>query len=322
MKKCLLGLMVLGLALLGFTGCSNGDSDNDAESNSLNSKADEILDLRIKKSSNSAAGDSRAMEYGFDSEVTETEHVKVRNVKGGIEFTIKMPDDDCYVYREDSDGGIGYVAIYDDTDWNKATCAELEGWKMAADEGLKVVYPLCNPGKKYSFRVQIEPKDVDTYKEYKYYERVTIVAEDGIGEIDYNNINKMNKYFKTSYKDGKLDVSLTNIIPPDINDVTPCIDVFAGNGDNDTLNANTWIGVYFGEPLTQIYNEPAEFSWNIDKVETYDSNKSSLIENLISESGKDQYYLEFYYKFNVPDSSEGIKDFRTAHFESNMDKIE
>ena len=41
--------MVLGLALLGFTGCSNGDSDNDAESNSLNSKADEILDLRIKK---------------------------------------------------------------------------------------------------------------------------------------------------------------------------------------------------------------------------------------------------------------------------------
>lgn len=303
MKKCLLSFIVFGLSIFCFLGCSNNVDDTEY-----------ILDLRIKNGDSENV--SKIVQLGYNEEVTETEHVKVENVEGGIKFTITKPTEDCYDTTKDD--GMGYLAIYDDTANEKATCAVLNSYGFGEDGTLEVVYPLCVPGKKYSFKVQLEPTDVNNNRDAQYFERLTIVAEDGIGDIDYTNIEKMNRYLNTSYQNGTLNVSVKNIIPPNTIESTPHFDIFVGNKDWNTNNATKYLSGVDLDSLNQVFDEPQDFNWTISsKIE----NNVSMQE-IFAASDKDKYFIQFYFKFNLEDGQdENISYFKTALIESDLATI-
>ena len=220
---------IFGIALICaicFTSCSDGSSSSDS-----NETSSRVLDLRIKKNG-VVHNSSRSIENA--AEITQTTHVKATAVSGGIQFEIALPSDATYLEirrLEDIEGM---------EDFWTTRCELQDAWYYAG-KTYTFVYPLCEPGGKYKFNIgiQVNAKDLDA-------EIIIITATDGIGDINYSNLKS--RHIDLSYDGTKPTVKVSNVIPPEGDNVETRIGYYAKSStESDWTNDTIWFGNYFGK---------------------------------------------------------------------------
>ena len=216
-----------------FSSCSDGSSSSDSDDteSTTNDTSAKVLDLRIKKNG-VVYNPSRSIENA--AEITQTTHVKATAVSGGIQFEIALPSDATYLEirrLEDIEGM---------EDFWTTRCELQDAWYYAG-KTYTFVYPLCEPGEKYKFNIgiQVNAKDLDA-------EIIIITATDGIGDINYSNLKS--RHIDLSYDGTKPTVKVSNVIPPEGDNVETRIGYYAKSStESDWTNDTIWFGNYFGK---------------------------------------------------------------------------
>lgn len=274
-------LLVLMLAAFSFSSCNNQESEPT------------ILDLRIKKDGIPVA--SRSIEelgtVNEDGSV-QTTHVKAEQAPGGILFTINRPSGSTY------DNGFGYVAIYRQEKVGDTTVCILPYDQMIHEP---VLYPLCEPGETYSFKVQISsPESNDNGRIDEYYEYLTITAEDGIGDIDYSPVDEKQWVTVTQVGDDVI-VEIKDCIPPEGYNVVSHIQFFLGDEDWDNPNTK-WFRTVIKDDIEFISTETG-------------------IINDMKQVNATQFFVQYSFKFTHNDHPQ-FDEIRTMSLSSNVVNIE
>lgn len=157
------------------------------------------------------------------------------------------------------------------------------------------VYPLCDSGKRYDFGVNIEPLDRNLRQFYKL-EKLSVVADDGIGEIDFS---KNGPSVDLSYDGEKPIVKFSNLnLPSSLKNARTGIEYWATNqselknGDVDwgTPYALVWIAPYYSEVVvTECSDDPCSNGGGFNAVFNY--------------TEKDTLYAHCFVEFEIPESS-------------------
>lgn len=222
-----------------FSSCSDGSSSSDSDDteSTTNDTSAKVLDLRIKKNG-VVHNSSRSIENA--AEITQTAHVKATAVSGGIQFEIELPSDATYLEirrLEDIEGM---------EDFWTTRCELQDAWKYKG-QTYKFVYPLCEPGEKYKFNIGIQVTDEKQNSKDLDAEIIIITATDGIGDINYSNLKS--RHIDLSYDGTKPTVKVSNVIPPEGDNVETRIGYYAQNSstESDWVNDTIWFGNYFGK---------------------------------------------------------------------------
>jgi hypothetical protein len=144
----------------------------------------------------------------FTTDRLQTSHVKVENVTGGLKFTITRPADDVFnpnfEVSEGVYGGFNWVGIArcdyingEFSDWT--TVASLPAWEWDSHQNshqdtFTCFYPLCEPGERYVFLVTVQPENPRDHREFCKTEFISVIALDGIGDIDYSYLDESRKF--------------------------------------------------------------------------------------------------------------------------------
>ena len=254
MKKAVKTFFALAAISLALCSCSDsGSSGSDGDNGTEN----RVLDLRIQN-----GGVARWIEKEVSGTYeAETDLVKVTAESDGMHFTIKNPatlagSDEKYkegcnwigVYRLENIGGEEIqttLAVVDKLPFEPGYEDENgQWWPKTPDESISFVYPLCEAGEQYKFKVQIEPQrgldengiENPVDRDHGYFHYLTLTAKGGIGDIDYSNL-KNGEWVFASYSDNKATVWIENVIPPQdsvVKNVGTYIDIFYGDKDWDT----------------------------------------------------------------------------------------
>ena len=315
MKKAAKTFFALSAISLALCSCSDsGSSGSDGDSGTEN----RVLDLRIQN-----GGVARWIEKEVSGTYeAETDLVKVTAESDGMHFTIKNPatlagSDEKYkegcnwigVYRLENIGGEEIqttLAVVDKSPfepghWNNETWIEQEPAKE-----INFVYPLCEAGEQYKFKVQIEPlkgAGESLVRENGYFHYLTLTAKGGIGDIDYSNL-KNGEWAFASYSDNKATVWIENVIPPQdsvVKNVGTYIDIFYGDKDWDTLGKTDWYCSY---------KNPSAVEENVSiELERWDGKPISELSNT--------FFAQYTFTFEVPDCPQ-VSQWRTVTLESDL----
>lgn len=319
MKKAVKTFFALAAISLALCSCSDsGSSGSDGDSGTEN----RVLDLRIQN-----GGVARWIEKEVSGTYeAETDLVKVTAESDGMHFTIKNPatlagSDEKYkegcnwigVYRLETIGGEEIqttLAVVDKLPfepgfWNNETWINQEPAKE-----INFVYPLCEAGEQYKFKVQIEPQrgldengiENPVDREHGYRQYLTLTAKGGIGDIDYSNL-KNGEWVFASYSDNKATVWIENVIPPQdsvVKNVGTYIDIFYGNKE--------WIS---GETDWYcLYENPSAVEENVSiELERWDGKPISELSNT--------FFAQYNFTFEIPDCPQ-VSQWRTVTLESDL----
>lgn len=319
MKKAVKTFFALAAISLALCSCSDsGSSGSDGDSGTEN----RVLDLRIQN-----GGVARWIEKEVSGTYeAETDLVKVTAESDGMHFTIKNPatlagSDEKYkegcnwigVYRLENIGGEEIqttLAVVDKLPfepgyWNNETWINQEPAKE-----INFVYPLCEAGEQYKFKVQIEPQrgldengiENPVDREHGYRQYLTLTAKGGIGDIDYSNL-KNGEWVFASYSDNKATVWIENVIPPQdsvVKNVGTYIDIFYG--DKDWKSGETdWYC---------LYENPSAVKENVSiELERWDGKPISELSNT--------FFAQYNFTFEIPDCPQ-VSQWRTVTLESDL----
>ncbi|WP_443977154.1 hypothetical protein [Treponema succinifaciens] len=320
MKKAVKTFFALAAISLALCSCSDsGSSGSDGDSGTEN----RVLDLRIQN-----GGVARWIEKEVSGTYeAETDLVKVTAESDGMHFTIKNPatlagSDEKYkegcnwigVYRLETIGGEEIqttLAVVDKLPfepgfWNNETWINQEPAKE-----INFVYPLCEAGEQYKFKVQIEPQrgldengiENPVDREHGYRQYLTLTAKGGIGDIDYSNL-KNGEWVFASYSDNKATVWIENVIPPQdsvVKNVGTYIDIFYGNKE--------WIS---GETDWYcLYENPSAVEKNVSFELKSDFGLQSI------QNYSNTFFAQYTFTFEVPDCPQ-VSQWRTVTLESDL----
>lgn len=320
MKKAVKTFFALAAISLALCSCSDsGSSGSDGDSGTEN----RVLDLRIQN-----GGVARWIEKEVSGTYeAETDLVKVTAESDGMHFTIKNPatlagSDKKYqsgcnwigVYRLENIGGEEIqttLAVVDKSPfepghWNNETWIEQEPAKE-----INFVYPLCEAGEQYKFKVQIEPQrgldengiENPVDRDHGYFHYLTLTAKGGIGDIDYSNL-KNGEWVFASYSDNKATVWIENVIPPQdsvVKNVGTYIDIFYGDKDWDTPGKTDWYCSY---------KNPSAVKENVSiELERWDGKPISELSNT--------FFAQYNFTFEIPDCPQ-VSQWRTVTLESDL----
>ena len=328
MKKAVKTFFALAAISLALCSCSDsgssgsaGDSGSDSGSSGTQNR---VLDLRIQN-----GGVARWIEKEVSGTYeAETDLVKVTAESDGMHFTIKNPatlagSDEKYkegcnwigVYRLENIGGEEIqttLAVVDKFPfepgyWNN----ENSYIKQEPAKEINFVYPLCEAGEQYKFKVQIEPhrgqdengteNPVD--RDHGYFQYLTLTAKGGIGDINYSNL-KNGEWVFASYSDNKATVWIENVIPPQdsvVKNVGTYIDIFYGDKDWDTPGKTDWYC---------LYENPIAVKNNVSiKLERWDGKPISELSNT--------FFAQYNFTFEIPDCPQ-VTQWRTVKLESDI----
>lgn len=168
--------------------------------------------------------------------------------------------------------------------------------KLSNDKNVfECVYPICNTGKRYDFEVNIEPLNRNLRQFYKL-EKLSVEADDGIGEIDFSNTAPT---VSLTYDGEKPIVKFNNLnLPSNLKNARIGIDYWFthyralknGDVDWDTPGALVWITQYYTEGVvTECSDDPL-------------SNGGGF-KRLVDLVPYDTLYAFCYVEFEVPESS-------------------
>lgn len=323
MKKAVKLFFALAAISLALCSCSDsGSSGSDGDSGTEN----RVLDLRIQNGGvarwieNSASGTYEA----------ETDLVKVTAESDGMHFTIKNPanlegSDEKYkkgcnwigVYRLETIGGEAIqttLAVVDESPFYTGYWDENNQWQSTndADDSISFVYPLCEAGEQYKFKVQIEPMrdhnktgELPIDREHGYFHYLTLTAKGGIGDINYSNL-KNGEWAFASYSDNKATVWIENVIPPQdsvVKNVGTYIDIFYGNKEWKSYETDWYCN----------YENPNEVKENVSiELERWDGKPISELSNT--------FFAQYNFTFEIPDCPE-VSQWRTVTLESDLVSI-
>ena len=318
--KLFFALAAISLALCSCSDSGSSGSDGNGETESR------VLDLRIQNGGvarwieNSASGTYEA----------HTELVSVTAESDGMHFTIKNPatladSDEKYqngcnwigVYRLENIGGEEIqttLAVVDKSPfepgyWNNETWIEQEPAKE-----INFVYPLCEAGEQYKFKVQIEPqRGVDENgtensidREHGYCQYLTLIAKGGIGDINYSNL-KNGEWAFASYSDNKATVWIENVIPPQ---------------DSVVKNVGTYIDIFYGNKEWK--SDETDWYCNYENPDAVEKNVSFELKNYFGlqsiQSLSNTFFAQYAFTFEVPDCSQ-VSQWRTVTLESDLVSI-
>ena len=314
MKKAVKTFFALAAISLALCSCSDSGSSGSDGTESR------TLDLRIQNGGvarwieNSASGTYEA----------KTDLVEVTAESDGMHFTIKNPatalEDENYkegcnwigVYRLETIGGEEIqttLAVVDKSPfepgyWNNGTWINQEPAKE-----INFIYPLCEAGEQYKFKVQIEPlkkEGESLVRENGYFHYLTLTAKGGIGDINYSNL-KNGEWAFASYSDNKATVWIENVIPPQdsvVKNVGTYIDVFYGNKDWDTQGKTDWYCLYE----------------NPDTVEKNVSFELTRRDGQSIQSLSSTFFAQYAFTFEFPNCPK-VSQWRTVTLESDLVSI-
>lgn len=324
MKKTLAAISI-ALSLFAFMACSDDSSDTEYVYVEKENKTDlsDVLDFRVTTSAEDK--DSQASSRGLaeeQKEVLETKYVKIENAEGGVKFTIKRPEEEKFK------NGVDYVGIIRVENGTWTTKATVESWRLNdGEKEATVLYPLCEPGEFYEFMVEFTPKNKESIND-EIFETVRIKATDGIGDINYRNLDKINEHVKAIYnEDGTVDFQLLKILPPNVIPATPIIEIHAGEtGDKDTFwNKGKWVAGSVNRPIVRNYNEARDFTWKVIPTnwlgDLEDLSENPTVKDIVKAAGKKYFKLQQYFAFYMP-YYEGFSEFRTATVDSEIIAVE
>lgn len=316
MKKAVKTFFALAAISLALCSCSDsGSSGSDGDSGTEN----RVLDLRIQN-----GGVARWIEKEVSGTYeAETDLVKVTAESDGMHFTIKNPatlagSDEKYqsgcnwigVYRLETIGGKEIqttLARLDKSPFDSAYKDENgQWWPKTPDESISFVYPLCEAGEQYKFKVQIEPlkgAGESLVRDHGYFHYLTLTAKGGIGDIDYSNL-KNGEWVFASYSDNKATVWIENVIPPQdsvVKNVGTYIDIFYGDKDWDTPGKTDWYC---------LYENPSAVKENVSiELERWDGKPISELSNT--------FFAQYNFTFEIPDCPQ-VSQWRTVTLESDL----
>ena len=266
-----------------------------------------------------------------EPEILQTEHVKVEKVAGGIKFTITRPSESCYnpnaVLGEvkDENGNPTYIYKYvgdNNGDYNKdleyvgdgngSYKKELNkiygGWNwsyiessdgMWADfypcdkDSIECIYPLCEPGKRYDFTVNFQPKNVNL-KEFHKFEKISVIAENGIGE--FTSLKK-DGCLDIAYDGTKVILKLKNYKAPDnVKNLRTVVEYFATNQSELIDGHVDWNTSYAVVCLKTDSFEGAVYECELDSYE-------GGLEDALATREKDTLYAQCFFTFDVPEAT-------------------
>lgn len=321
MKKAVKTFFALAAISLALCSCSDsGSSGSDGDSGTEN----RVLDLRIQN-----GGVARWIEKEVSGTYeAETDLVKVTAESDGMHFTIKNPatlagSDEKYkegcnwigVYRLENIGGEEIqttLAVVDKSPFEPGYEDENgQWWPKTPDESISFVYPLCEAGEQYKFKVQIEPQrgldengiENPVDRDHGYFHYLTLTAKGGIGDIDYSNL-KNGEWVFASYSDNKATVWIENVIPPQdsvVKNVGTYIDIFYGDKDWDTPGKTDWYCSY---------KNPSAVKENVSiELERWDGKPISELSNT--------FFAQYNFTFEIPDCPQ-VSQWRTVTLESDL----
>ena len=321
MKKAVKTFFALAALSLALCSCSDsGSSGSDGDSGTEN----RVLDLRIQN-----GGVARWIEKEVSGTYeAETDLVKVTAESDGMHFTIKNPatlagSDEKYkegcnwigVYRLENIGGEEIqttLAVVDKLPFEPGYEDENgQWWPKTPDESISFVYPLCEAGEQYKFKVQIEPQrgldengiENPVDRDHGYFHYLTLTAKGGIGDIDYSNL-KNGEWVFASYSDNKATVWIENVIPPQdsvVKNVGTYIDIFYGDKDWDTPGKTDWYCSY---------KNPSAVKENVSiELERWDGKPISELSNT--------FFAQYNFTFEIPDCPQ-VSQWRTVTLESDL----
>lgn|GEM_PF-2864751 len=270
---------------------------------------------------------------GVEPEILQTEHVKVEKVKGGLKFTITRPSESCYdpnaVLGEvkDENGNPTYIYKYvgdNNGDYNKdleyvgdgsgSYKKELNkiygGWNwsyiesndgMWADfypcdkDSIECIYPLCEPGKRYDFTVNFQPKNVNL-KEFHKFEKLSVIAENGIGE--FTSLKK-DGCLDMSYDGTKLILKLKNYkAPENVKNLRTVVEYFATN-QSELIDGH----VDWNTSYAVVYLATKSFEGAVYECEVDSFDSEGGIETALATREKDTLYAQCFFTFDVPEAT-------------------
>ena len=321
MKKAVKTFFALAAISLALCSCSDsGSSGSDGDNGTEN----RVLDLRIQN-----GGVARWIEKEVSGTYeAETDLVKVTAESDGMHFTIKNPatlegSDKKYkegcnwigVYRLENIGGEEIqttLAVVDKSPFEPGYEDENDQWwPKTPDESISFVYPLCEAGEQYKFKVQIEPQrgldengiENPVDRDHGYFHYLTLTAKGGIGDIDYSNL-KNGEWVFASYSDNKATVWIENVIPPQdsvVKNVGTYIDIFYGDKDWDTPGKTDWYCSY---------KNPSAVKENVSiELERWDGKPISELSNT--------FFAQYNFTFEIPDCPQ-VSQWRTVTLESDL----
>ena len=166
-------------------------------------------------------------------------------------------------------------------------------------------------------------------------EIIIITATDGIGDIDYSNLTS--RHIDLSYDGTKPTVKVSNVIPPEGDNVETRINYHAKNSSTETdwNNDAIWFGNYFGKKSdtvssTKLYN--AKDYNNPDAPVYYEENEEATKEcqellatgfsYFLERTNKSYLFVQYAYTFEV-NEMENAEHYvwRTAILESDAIKV-
>lgn len=324
MKKAVKLFFAFAAISLALCSCSDsGSSGSDGDSGTEN----RVLDLRIQNGGvarwieNSASGTYEA----------HTELVSVTAESDGMHFTIKNPanledSDEKYkegcnwigVYRLETIGGEEIqttLAVVDQSPFYTGYWDKNNQWQSTnvADDFISFVYPLCEAGEQYKFKVQIEPMrdhnetgELPIDREHGYFHYLTLTAKGGIGDINYSNL-KNGEWAFAFYSDNKATVWIENVIPPQ---------------DNVVKNVGTYIDIFYGNKEWK----SGETDWycNYENPDAVEKNVSFELkrdfDSQTIQSLSDTFFAQYAFTFEVPNCPQ-VSQWRTVTLESDLVSI-
>lgn len=315
MKKAVKTFFALAAISLALCSCSDsGSSGSDGDSGTEN----RVLDLRIQNGGvarwieNSASGTYEA----------HTELVSVTAESDGMHFTIKNPatlagSDEKYkegcnwigVYRLENIGGEEIqttLAVVDKLPFEPGYLNNGTWINQEPAKEISFVYPLCEAGEQYKFKVQIEPlkgAGESLVRENGYFHYLTLTAKGGIGDIDYSNL-KNGEWAFASYSDNKATVWIENVIPPQdsiVKNVGTYIDIFYGNKEWKSGETDWYC----------LYENPSAVEKNVSFELKNDSGLQSI------QNYSNTFFAQYTFTFEVPDCPQ-VSQWRTVTLESDL----
>ena len=320
MKKAVKTFFALAAISLALCSCSDsGSSGSDGDSGTEN----RVLDLRIQNGGvarwieNSASGTYEA----------HTELVSVTAESDGMHFTIKNPatlegSDKKYkegcnwigVYRLENIGGEEIqttLAVVDKSPFEPGHLNNGTWINQEPAKEINFVYPLCEAGEQYKFKVQIEPQrgldengiENPVDREHGYCRYLTLTAKGGIGDIDYSNL-KNGEWAFASYSDNKATVWIENVIPPQdsvVKNVGTYIDIFYGNKEWKSGETDWYC----------LYENPSAVEKNVSFELKNDSGLQSI------QNYSNTFFAQYTFTFEVPDCPQ-VSQWRTVTLESDL----
>lgn len=185
------------------------------------------------------------------------------------------------------------------------------------------LYPLCEPGERYVFQIELQTTDGDNLREAIKQEWLSIVAENGVGDIDYSNLNEA-RHLELTYDGEKPTSTVSNFIPPEnVKNLYSRIEYFAGTTEW-APGTTYWFAGYNQDASNPVFDKDPCMedvkSWaKPEEVELYRA--SRCFNATLKSKGKKQFFSEQFFSFQVPEA-QGISEFRTINLRSDYAYME